>query len=154
MSRRDIEFDAEGVTLRGWFYRAEGADGQAPAVVMAHGFSAVKEMHLDSFAEVFAAAGGPVLSGQYRLMIRAERDKAVARGSNDDTEIVPYTDDELAAAVTTVHAAGATAVAVSWDGAARAVLEVTSPLRTCASEAADALRELGFADLEVVRPEG
>ncbi|MCW2719543.1 MAG: hypothetical protein JWR81_3365, partial [Pseudonocardia sp.] len=25
VSRRDIEFDAEGVTLRGWFYRAEGS---------------------------------------------------------------------------------------------------------------------------------
>ena len=57
MSRRDIEFDAEGVTLRGWFYRGDGAMGAAPTVVMAHGFSAVKEMYLDSFAEVFAAAG-------------------------------------------------------------------------------------------------
>src|ERR1700684_3850370 len=57
MARRDIEFDAEGVTLRGWFYAAEGASGPAPTVVMAHGFSAVKEMYLDSFAEVFAAAG-------------------------------------------------------------------------------------------------
>jgi fermentation-respiration switch protein FrsA (DUF1100 family) len=28
-----------------------------PAVVMAHGFSAVKEMYLDRFADVFAAAG-------------------------------------------------------------------------------------------------
>jgi len=57
MARRDIEFDAEGVTLRGWFYPAEGTSGRAPTVVMAHGFSAVKEMYLDSFAEVFAAAG-------------------------------------------------------------------------------------------------
>jgi fermentation-respiration switch protein FrsA (DUF1100 family) len=57
MARRDIEFDAEGVTLRGWFYSAEGTSGRAPTVVMAHGFSAVKEMYLDSFAEVFAAAG-------------------------------------------------------------------------------------------------
>lgn len=57
MTRRDVEFDAEGVTLRGWFYTAEGAGGAAPTVVMAHGFSAVKEMYLDSFAEVFAAAG-------------------------------------------------------------------------------------------------
>ena len=57
MDRRDVEFDAEGVTLRGWFYPAEGASGAAPTVVMAHGFSAVKEMYLDSFAEVFAAAG-------------------------------------------------------------------------------------------------
>ena len=53
--RRDIEFDAEGVTLRGWFYPATSSPG--PTVVMAHGFSAVKEMYLDSYAEVFAAAG-------------------------------------------------------------------------------------------------
>ena len=57
MARRDIEFDAEGVTLRGWFYDADGASGAAPTVVMAHGFSAVKEMFLDRFAEAFAAAG-------------------------------------------------------------------------------------------------
>jgi uncharacterized protein len=57
MGRRDIEFSAEGVVLRGWFYRAEGPVGRAPTVVMAHGFSAVKEMYLDTFAEVFAAAG-------------------------------------------------------------------------------------------------
>jgi fermentation-respiration switch protein FrsA (DUF1100 family) len=57
MARRDIEFDAEGVTLRGWFYPGENAAGPAPTVVMAHGFSAVKEMYLDSFAEFFAAAG-------------------------------------------------------------------------------------------------
>ena len=57
MARRDVEFDAEGVTLRGWLYVADGAAGAAPTVVMAHGFSAVKEMYLDSFAEVFAAAG-------------------------------------------------------------------------------------------------
>jgi len=58
MTRRDIEFDAEGVTLRGWHYPAgDAGSGGAPAVVMAHGFSAVKEMYLDRFAEVFNAAG-------------------------------------------------------------------------------------------------
>ncbi|HWG62713.1 MAG TPA: alpha/beta hydrolase [Streptosporangiaceae bacterium] len=57
MTRRDIEFDAEGVTLRGWFYPAEPSHGPAAVVVMAHGFSAVKEMYLDSFAEAFAVAG-------------------------------------------------------------------------------------------------
>lgn len=55
--RTDIAFDAGGVTLRGWLYLPEGAAGPAPAVVMAHGFSAVKEQHLDRFAEVFATAG-------------------------------------------------------------------------------------------------
>ena len=55
--RTDVEFDAEGVTLRGWLYVPDGAAGPAPTVVMSHGFSAVKEMYLDRFAEVFAAAG-------------------------------------------------------------------------------------------------
>lgn len=57
MARRDIEFDAEGVTLRGWFYPADGASGAAPTIVMAHGFSAVKEMYLDKYAEFFAEGG-------------------------------------------------------------------------------------------------
>jgi hypothetical protein len=47
-------------------------------------------------AEVFAAAGGPVLSGQYRLMIRTEREKAVDRAANDAVELRPYTDEEIA----------------------------------------------------------
>ncbi|HVA68913.1 MAG TPA: alpha/beta hydrolase [Candidatus Binataceae bacterium] len=55
--RKDIEFNAEGVTLRGWLYTPERAGAKVPAVVMAHGFSAVKEMYLDRFAECFAAAG-------------------------------------------------------------------------------------------------
>ena len=55
--RQDIELDAEGVTLRGWLYLPDGATGPAPTIVMAHGFSAVKEMYLDAFAEAFAAGG-------------------------------------------------------------------------------------------------
>ena len=48
--RSDIEFDAAGVTLRGWLYVPTGADPH-PIVVMAHGFSAVKEMGLDDYAQ-------------------------------------------------------------------------------------------------------
>ena len=55
--REDIAFDANGTTLRGWLYLPEGATRRCPAVVMAHGFSALKEMGLDDYAEVFAAAG-------------------------------------------------------------------------------------------------
>jgi len=57
MTRRDIEFSAEDVTLRGWFYPAQGPGTSHPTIVMAHGYSAVKEMYLDRYAEVFAAAG-------------------------------------------------------------------------------------------------
>jgi acyl dehydratase len=48
-------------------------------------------------AEVFAARGGPVLSAQYRLMIRTEREKATKRKKNDAISFRPYTDDEIAA---------------------------------------------------------
>ena len=55
--RRDVEINAEGTTLRGWLYLPDRVSTAVPAVVMAHGFSAVKEMYLDRFAEVFAEAG-------------------------------------------------------------------------------------------------
>ncbi len=55
--RRDVAFDADGTALRGWLYLPDGAAAPAPAVVMAHGFAAVKEQGLDRYAEVFAAAG-------------------------------------------------------------------------------------------------
>ena len=56
--RKDIEFKTnDGVTLRGWNYLPDGAKENIPTIVMAHGYSAVKEMYLDSFAEVFCDAG-------------------------------------------------------------------------------------------------
>jgi len=55
--RQDIEFEAEGVTLRGWLYLPDDADESVPCIVMAHGLSAVKEMYLDKYAELFADAG-------------------------------------------------------------------------------------------------
>jgi len=55
--RRNIEIQAEGATLSGWLFTPERSSAPAPVVVMAHGFSAVKEMYLDRYAEVFSAAG-------------------------------------------------------------------------------------------------
>ena len=43
--RKDIEIKADdGVTLRGWHYTPGGATGAVPTIVMAHGYSAVREM--------------------------------------------------------------------------------------------------------------
>ena len=66
--RADVELaGAGGVPLRGWLYRPAGdAPGPAPGVVMAHGFSAVKEMHLGAFAAVLAGAGFAVLAYDHR----------------------------------------------------------------------------------------
>jgi fermentation-respiration switch protein FrsA (DUF1100 family) len=66
MKREDVEFVGHaGTILRGWLYRPSG-EGPAPGVVMAHGFSATKEMALDGFATVFAEAGLCVLVYDHR----------------------------------------------------------------------------------------
>jgi uncharacterized protein len=56
--RKDIQLKTEdGTTLRDWHYVPDGQLDMVPTIVMAHGYSAVKEMYLDSFAEVFCKAG-------------------------------------------------------------------------------------------------
>ncbi len=72
-TRTDVELPGHGgTTLRGWLVLPD--DPSAPedtvsglaGVVMAHGFSAVKEMRLDRFADVFARAGLAVLAYDHR----------------------------------------------------------------------------------------
>lgn len=64
--RVDVSFPgADGTVLRGWRYHPD-TEPPWPGVVMAHGFSAVKEMHLDGFARVLAEAGIAVLVHDHR----------------------------------------------------------------------------------------
>lgn len=55
--RKDISFKTvDGLTLRGWLYSpAGGSSGKLPCLVMSHGFTALKEMDLDAFAERFVS---------------------------------------------------------------------------------------------------
>jgi hypothetical protein len=46
-------------------------------------------------SQVFRDETGTLLSGQYRLMIRTERTKARSRAKYTETEIKPYTDDQI-----------------------------------------------------------
>jgi acyl dehydratase len=46
-------------------------------------------------AQVFREDGGPLLSGQYRLMIRTERGRARERRRDATVELRPYTDEEI-----------------------------------------------------------
>jgi acyl dehydratase len=48
-------------------------------------------------AQVFREVDGPILSAQYRLMIRTERTKARARKKYDDVDLHPYADEEIGA---------------------------------------------------------
>ncbi len=72
VERSEIEFPGYGgVTLRGWLYRPAPAapHGSAvPGVVMAHGFSATRQMGLAGYAEVFCAAGFAVLVYDHRCL--------------------------------------------------------------------------------------
>jgi hypothetical protein len=65
-AREDVRFPSGGETLAGWLYRPTGQDGDAPCVVLAHGFGALKEGRLDAYAERFAAAGLAALVFDYR----------------------------------------------------------------------------------------
>lgn len=60
-TRSNIEFKTDdNLILRGWFYQPK-VKFSAPCVVMTHGFSALKEHNLDSFATRFCEAGLCVL---------------------------------------------------------------------------------------------
>jgi fermentation-respiration switch protein FrsA (DUF1100 family) len=63
--RQDITFTSGDGQCSAWFHIPEG-DGPFPAGVMAHGFTALKEMGLLGFAEAFSDAGFAVLTFDYR----------------------------------------------------------------------------------------
>jgi hypothetical protein len=46
-------------------------------------------------AQVFRADDGPILSGQYRLMVRTEREKAREKKKYDAVELAAYTDAQI-----------------------------------------------------------
>ena len=67
-NRTDVTFHSGSDWCAGWLYRPAGAEpgSRAPHVVMAHGFSATRELRLDAYAERFCAAGIGVLLFDYR----------------------------------------------------------------------------------------
>lgn len=63
--REDISFDSQGLRCAAWLYRPE-QPGRRPAVVMAHGLGAIRELGLDAYAQRFRDAGFVVLAFDYR----------------------------------------------------------------------------------------
>lgn len=66
--RRDVRFPSEGLSCAAWYYVPDdlASGNRRAAIVMAHGWSGVKEQCLDNFAEPFASAGFVVLVFDYR----------------------------------------------------------------------------------------
>jgi hypothetical protein len=67
--RKDIIFKSQGLHCRGWLYvpNALKKGQKAPAIIMAHGLSAVKEQVLPEIAKQFASAGFVTLVFDYRF---------------------------------------------------------------------------------------
>ena len=63
--RRDVTFESEGAEMSGWFYSPD-TPPPWPLIVMAHGFSATKQMVTDKYAEVFTESGLAVLLYDHR----------------------------------------------------------------------------------------
>ena len=67
VERRELRFPSAGDACAGWLYRPQ-ADGPAPCVVMAHGFSLTRHDGLPAYAERLASAGAAVLAFDYRYL--------------------------------------------------------------------------------------
>lgn len=63
--RTDATFESEGAAISGWFYSPD-TPPPWPLVVMAHGFSATKQMVADRYAEAFRERGLAVLLYDHR----------------------------------------------------------------------------------------
>ncbi len=61
--RAEVTFDSDGERCAAWLYRPQQASA---CVVLAHGWTGVREQRLDAYAERFAAAGLAALVFDYR----------------------------------------------------------------------------------------
>lgn len=66
MTRRDVEFESDGTTLRGWLYTPDRGSPPYPTVVMAGGWCYVKEIVMPEIAERFVEEGLACLLFDYR----------------------------------------------------------------------------------------
>ena len=71
---KPIEFKSQGLRCRGLKYLPPGmlANEKRPCIVLAHGFSAVKEMYFTDYAEAFSKAGFVAVVFDYRYQGESE----------------------------------------------------------------------------------
>lgn len=71
---QSVEFTSKGLKCRGIKYLPEGLKSgeRRPCIVLAHGFSAVKEMYFTDYAQAFAKAGYVAIVFDYRFQGESE----------------------------------------------------------------------------------
>ena len=67
MQKKDVTFFSEGAAIAAHVYTPDGCGNkQFPALILCHGFAAIKEIILPAYAEVFVRNGFVVLAFDYR----------------------------------------------------------------------------------------
>lgn len=132
MSRHNVAFWSEGDRLRGWFYSPKDASKAYPAIVMAHGFSAVKEQYLDRYAEKFADGGFGVLvfdhgcfgesEGQPRFEVDPKRQRRGYKDAISFTQTVENVDPNRIGIWGTSYSGGHALVVAAEDRRVKAVV--------------------------------
>ena len=80
---QEVEFDAEGVTLRGLFFPAVHADEHGPCVVMSHGLAGEVAHYIADFAQAFAGTGLAALVYDHRGWGRSDAAPGSPRNESD-----------------------------------------------------------------------
>jgi fermentation-respiration switch protein FrsA (DUF1100 family) len=142
MPRKNIEFKNNvGVTLRGWLYTpTDTTEKPLPCLVMEHGFSAVKEMGLDTFAEVFIGklnlavviydnrgfGNSDVATGQPRLEIIPSDQIYDFQDAITYAQSLPQVDPERIGIWGSSYAGGNAIVVAATDKRVRAIISQVS----------------------------
>jgi fermentation-respiration switch protein FrsA (DUF1100 family) len=143
--RKDIEFLSRGVKCHAWLYLPDSLPihEPAPAVVMAHGFAAVKQMGLANIAELFAQAGFVTLVFDYRCWGQSQGEPRCQLFAPDMAEdyrnaitwlsLHPRVDPERIAAWGTSYSGGLVLWVAAFDKRVKAVVaQVPSALTPAA----------------------
>jgi dienelactone hydrolase len=163
--RSDLTFESGGSRCAAWLYRPDGENGRVPCVVLAHGFSGVREARLDAYAERFAQAGLAALVFDYRHFGGSEGEPRqlldIDRQHEDWREAIAYArqldgvDPERIALWGTSFSAGhVMALAATDDRVAAAVAQVPfadGRAGIAGARTRDGLRALGAGIRDLVR---
>lgn len=161
-TRRDVTIVSDNLPLAGWLYRPDPEPrSAAPVVVMAHGFSAVKEMELARYADILVAARFAVVvfdhpcfgasGGTPRQEVNPDRQLRAYRDVISWVAGIEGLDGDRVGVWGTSFSGGHALVLAATDRRVRAVVAQVPYVASGVDEAPAELLELLAADDEQVR---